>query len=261
MSAPNTLIRGAARSAPTKQEANSQRRSQRGKAARSPSVMLRAFPMLMSLLPTHPKLKGEATLSDRLSIADDTSLAMFHRMRRGLVRQVLGTQQPIFLLRSAIKTITASVSTIADVIPVDPNGTASILDWSSWKAVFDEYRVLRARCHIVNEFAPPASSTASACPLNWTCWCVDYDDATALGSVAAAMSYDTFKPIPLCGYPDAQFHTLDALMEGIPDLQWVTTATTVPAAWFKVVNANATAGNLVYYSCYLEYEIEFRQVD
>lgn len=223
--------------------------------------MAKAFPMLSSLLPVHPKLKAEASLSDRLALADDTTLTMFNRMRRGLVRQVLGTQQPIFILRSVVKAITASTSTIADVVPVDPNGTAAIIDWSSWKAVFDEYRVHRARLHIVNEFAPPSSSTASSCPTNWCAWGVDYDDAVAPGSLASVMSLDTFKPIPLCGFPDDQFHYLDALMEGIPDLQWVTTATTVPAAWFKVCNANATAGNLVYYSCYLEYEIEFRQVD
>lgn len=223
---------------------------------------LRALhPLLDQMLPQHPVLKTSASLGDRLALVPDDKLPSFKRIRNGYVREVFGTQQPIIRIMGATVAIAATASTIASSTPIDLDGTAGAFDWNSWKAVFDECRIIRAKFHVINEFSPIASSTASSCILNWTIWAVDYDDASALGSVGAALVYDTHREIPLVSTGENFHHVIDVLPEGTPDMTWDTTASTTPIAWVKAVNVNATAANVQYFTVFVEYDVEFRQVD
>ncbi len=179
------------------------------------------------------------------------------KFMRHHVREFLGTQQPVLTARTSFTTLTTSGTNLTQVVAMDVTG---ISGWSSFANLFDEYRVRKAILHIQPLYALyGASATAlAAMPIIVV---IDYDDSSAIGSLAAAIQYDTEKIIYL-GSAKASSHTAKpAHPEGQPDLAWVTTATPTVPFWFKfwslttLVPTTAAVGY-----CYLEVEIEFRQL-
>ncbi len=173
------------------------------------------------------------------------------------VREFLGTQQPTFTLRTSFTTLTTSGTNLTQVIAMDVTG---ISPWSSLANLFDEYRVMKAKLHIVPLYQSyGASATALAAMPVITV--IDYDDSTALGSLAAAVQYDTMKIIHLGGSNSKVHSAKEAHPEGIPDLTWVTTATPTVPFWWKfwslttLVPTSAAVGY-----AFIEAEVEFRQV-
>ncbi len=176
---------------------------------------------------------------------------------RGHIRNVLGTQQPVITCRTGMTTLTTSGTNLTQVVAMDVSGTAG---WSSFAALFDEYRVRRARLHVIPLYQSYGASATALAALPVIC-VIDYDDSTALASLTAALQYDTHKIMYL---GDADTCTMDskpACPEGQPDLAWVTTASPVSVFWWKfwsitnLVPATAAVGY-----CFIEFDIEFRQL-
>ncbi len=179
------------------------------------------------------------------------------KFMRGHVREFLGTQQPIFKLRTGFTTLTSSGTNLTQVVAMDVTGTTA---WSSFANIFDEYRVRRASLHIVPLYQSygSAATALAAMPIIVV---VDYDDATAIASLSNAIQYDTEKIIYLGNANLKLLSAREAYPEGQPDLAWVTTASPTTPFWWKfwslttLIPSSAALGY-----CYIEAEIEFRQV-
>jgi hypothetical protein len=176
---------------------------------------------------------------------------------RGMVREVLGTQQPIIRCRTGGSNLTTNGSSVLPtVIQMDVTGIAS---WSSFAALFDEYRVRKAHLHVLPTFMGSTTVIGTGTPtVQFIRVAVDYDDATAISSSTAALQYDAAINFPL-GSANPKEWLLTALPEGQPDLAWVTTATPTVPFWFKFYNlstgltASANVG-----IAYIECDVEFR---
>lgn len=173
------------------------------------------------------------------------------------VRDFMGTQQPIITARTSFTTLTTSGTNLTQVVAMDVTG---ISGWSSFANLFDEYRVRKAWLHIQPLYQAYGASATSiaAMPIIVV---VDYDDATAIATLANAIQYDTARVIYLGSAKTSTHTAAPARPEGQPDLAWVTTATPTVPFWFKfwslttLVPSSAAVGY-----CYLELDIEFRQL-
>lgn len=175
----------------------------------------------------------------------------------GSIRNVLGTQQPVICLRTGFSTLTTTATpNLIQVVSMDVTG---ITQWASFANIFDEYRVRKASLKVVPAYVNfgAAATALSAMP----CICVvDYDDGTALSSLSNAIQYDSAE-IMYLGSNDSRTLSITAFPEGQPDLAWVTTSSPTVPFWFKfwsistLIPNNAAIGY-----CYLEVEIEFRQI-
>ncbi len=176
---------------------------------------------------------------------------------KGHVREFLGTQQPIFKLRTSFTTLTTSGANLTQVVAMDVTGLSP---WSSFANIFDEYRVRKAVLHIVQLYTGygGTASTLAAMPIIVV---VDYDDSSALASLANAIQYDTAKIVHFGSANPKVHNSKEAIPEGQPDLAWVTTASPTVPFWWKfwslttLVPSTAAVGY-----CYIEAEVEFRQV-
>lgn len=175
----------------------------------------------------------------------------------GSIRNVLGTQQPVMKVRTGFTTLsTTGTPNLVQVVGMDVSG---ITQWASLANLFDEYRVRRADLKITPQYVGygASASTLSAMPVICV---VDYDDGTALTALSNAIQYDSAK-ILYMGSSKPSTHIVTALPEGQPDLAWVTTATPTIPFWFKFWSISTlipTSGTIGY--CYIELEIEFRQL-
>ncbi len=198
------------------------------------------------------KVKTEHNISLLTTPSLDTLKFM-----RGHIRNFLGTQQPIIRCRTSFTTLTTSGTNLTQVVAMDVTGVTA---WSSLANLFDEYRVRRATLHIQPLYQSyGASATAlAALPIIVV---VDYDDSTAIATLANAIQYDTYKILYLGTSNPKNLKSKPALPEGIPDLTWVTTATPTVPFWWKfwslttLVPSTAAVGY-----CFIEAEIEFRQL-
>lgn len=177
---------------------------------------------------------------------------------RGHVSEILGTQQPTFTMRTGMTTlVTNATPNLVQVVAMDVTGLAA---WSSIANIFDEYRVKRAKLCIVPSYSGYGASatTIAAMPVIVV---VDYDDATAIASLTNALQYDTHKEIYMGSSNSKTFYSKEARPEGQPDLAWVTTATPTVPFWFKFWSVtNLIPSSAQMGSCYIECDIEFRQV-
>lgn len=175
-----------------------------------------------------------------------------------MTRKVLGTQEPVLLLRTGTSAITTSIGGIVTtVIAADVSG---IVGWASWAVLFDEYQILGCVAHVVSNY----SSTQSTTRVNVVS-VIDYDDANALSSAAQGLGYDTFKVYALDSFGgkenSSQLPSQHAHPQGQPDLIWVTTATPTTPFWFKWYNFGSAGGtSTTYANVFLEFKIRFRQV-
>jgi len=174
---------------------------------------------------------------------------------RGMVRDFLGTQQPIFRLKTGFTTVSTTTTTLVQVVAMDVSG---IPNWSSWATLFDEYRIRVAQL-VCQPAYDKSGSAATALYANIMDLVVDYDDSAALASSSQAINYDTHRNVCFSGLK-LQFSAL-AQPEGQPDLAWVTTATPTIPFWFKFYSVSALIpnGTAIGY-CHIRLEIEFRQI-
>ncbi len=176
---------------------------------------------------------------------------------RGHVRNFLGTQQPVFTFRTGFTTLTTTGTNLTQVVAMDVTGVTA---WSSLANIFDEYRVRRAVLKMVPSYVGfgASATTLAAMPCIVV---VDYDDATAIASLSNAIQYDTSKVVMFGTSNPKVMMSEHAQPEGQPDLAWVTTAAPTTPFWFKfwsitsLIPSSAAIG-----SCFIEAEIEFRQV-
>jgi len=175
----------------------------------------------------------------------------------GSIRTVLGTQQPVMKLRTSFTTLsTTGTPNLVQVVSMDVTGTTQ---WASFANIFDEYRVRRATLKVVPQYTGFGSTAAALSAMPVIC-AVDYDDGTAISSLANAIQYDSAKVIYL-GSAKPSTMKITASPEGQPDLAWVTTATPTVPFWFKFWSLSTlipTSATIAY--CYIEHEIEFRQI-
>ncbi len=179
------------------------------------------------------------------------------KFMRGHVREFLGTQQPILRVRTGLTTLTTTGTNLTQVVAMDVTGIAA---WSSLANVFDEYRVRRAVLWIVQTYSGygSAATAMAAMPVIVV---VDYDDATAIASLTNAIQYDTSKVIHLGTHSPKLHSSKVAHPEGQPDLAWVTTSSPTVPFWWKFWSiTNLVPSTAQIGSCYIEAEVEFRQV-
>ncbi len=179
------------------------------------------------------------------------------KFMRGHIRNFLGTQQPIIRCRTSFTTLTTSGTNLTQVVAMDVTGISA---WSSLANLFDEYRVRRATLHLqpLYQSYGASATTLAAMPIIVV---VDYDDATAIASLANAIQYDTHKIVYFGNAHTKNMKSKPAQPEGIPDLSWVTTASPTVPFWWKfwslttLIPSTAAIGY-----CYIEAEVEFRQL-
>jgi len=161
-----------------------------------------------------------------------------------------GTQVISIRLYTTIALLTSNGSSqINFVIPFDP---ANFLQWSSFQTIFDEYRPLRGRVHLVSSFIGGTTSEGILAVAT------DFDNSTAFSSYTVVSAFDTCHVYRLGGMD----HYIDVQFDGMPDFEWVNTAATSAAAWVKAwgdgttgITASATWG--VYRAWF---DVQFRQV-
>lgn len=206
----------------------------------------------MSLLFAH-LLRMFAIRFDMLSSLDSEKRKFY----RSYVPEFLGTQQPTFRLRTGFTTLTTTATpNLVTVIGMDSSG---ITQWTGLAAIFDEYRILKAKLHVQPTYQSFGASATAIAAMPVIC-VVDYDDATALSSLTNAIQYDTARTLYM-GASNCKTHIVEARPEGQPDLAWVTTASpTIPFYWkfWSVSTLIPTSLGMGY--AYIEVEIEFRQV-
>lgn len=191
-------------------------------------------------------------LDHTLKVTDDQT-----KFLRSHVSVVFGTQEPTLTLRTGITTLTSSGTNLTQVVAMDVTGIAA---WTSFANIFDEYRVKRAKLHIVPLYSG-YGATASALAAMPIIVVIDYDDATAIGSLTNAIQYDTQKILHMGSAFPKEMNSKLAMPQGQPDLAWVTTATPTVPFWFKfwsITTLIPSTAALGY--AYIEAEVEFRQV-
>jgi hypothetical protein len=178
---------------------------------------------------------------------------------RGLVRQVLGTQEPVFKLRSDISVIVSTAgSVINTVINMDVTG---IHDWASWVSLFDEYQLLHAEfVGVPYQAVTPTTLGAANNDTTPAVVVVDYDNATALTSASDAIAYDSHK-IWFFSKANTKLLKMKVQPQGIPDFTWYDTAAPVISSWIKMYGlANTAVASATLCAGYVEYTIRFRQI-
>lgn len=176
---------------------------------------------------------------------------------RSNVRTFLGTQQPTIRVRTSFTSLVTSGTNLTQVVAMDVTG---ITAWSSFANIFDEYRVKHANLHIQQLYAGYGASATSIAAMP-VIVVVDYDDATAIASLANAIQYDTSKIVYLGGANPKHHSAKPAQPEGQPDLAWVTTQTPTVPFWWKFWSlSNLVPSSSGVGFCYIEAEIEFRQI-
>lgn len=181
------------------------------------------------------------------------------RYMRNQVPKILGTQQMRFKLKTGLTTLINGSPTLNQVIAMDISGLAS---WSSWAALFDEYRIHKAKLVLlpIQCYIPSSAGTGTVNVGIPAGVVVDYDDATAIASTSALMLYDTMRVVFL-GRSDETIFKITALPEGQPDLAWTTTSSPTVPFWFKTYQLlNPPANSMALAQIYLEVDVEFRQV-
>ncbi len=178
---------------------------------------------------------------------------------RNQVPIILGTQQMRFKLKTGLTTLINGSPTLNQVVAMDVTGISA---WSSWANLFDEYRVHKAKLHILPMqcYVPSTASTGTVNVSIAAGVVVDYDDATAIANTTQMMQYDTLRTVFL-GRTDETHSTITAYPEGIPDLSWVTTSSPTVPFWWKFYHfVNPPANSMALATLYIELDIEFRQV-
>jgi len=130
-------------------------------------------------------------------------------------------------------TIQASAGGIVNNVFGDDPSAASWSDWAGLVAVWDEYRVLAMQLMFVPINKYNRASTDTIQPIIVI---IDRDDATAVGSEALAMNFESHSVH--CG---SETWTKSVKMAGVEDAVFLTTATTVPSMWIKLYSAGNSA--------------------
>lgn len=143
--------------------------------------------------------------------------------------------------------ISSGAGLISVVVSDDPAG---FVDWSHLSAVYDEYRVLG---FTVNYMPLNRYNTATTTIVGPIYTVIDRDDGTALTTEAQALEYESVKQVYL-GKP---WKREIRSMTSIEDATFITTATTVPRNWFKIVGS-AMSNTITYGRYYITALVQFR---
>lgn len=177
---------------------------------------------------------------------------------RSLVKEVLGTQEPVVILRTGITTInTTGAGNILQVVNCDISGAQH---WAFWSTIFDEYKQVTCRAHFV-PWTMPCMTTFAATPATTlpVMVVVDYDDGSPPAGVSDLLAYDSQK-VFYFGSHNPKTHTIHAQFQGIPDFTWQPTASPVIPAYFKMATFVGTPYlTLPVADVFLEFEVRFRQ--
>jgi hypothetical protein len=172
---------------------------------------------------------------------------------RSLTREIFGgIQMPVIDVASDIALIVGVAGVIAPAVEYK---WGSAIDQGSWAQVFDEVKVGVGKFMIYPIFTDAATDL--------TIFCIDYDNATALASSAAALAYDTREVYnnesvasPL---PNSRA-ILPVFPLGIPDKSWIdTTDTTTVVAYLKGYGTTTTTAAT--FRTYFLMKVKFRQVN
>jgi hypothetical protein len=143
--------------------------------------------------------------------------------------------------------VSSGAGLISAVVSDDPAG---FVDWSHLSAIYDEYRVLgfTVDYHPLNQY-----NTATTTVVGPAYTVIDRDDGTALTTESQALEYESLKVIYL-GKP---WKREVRSMTSIEDASFITTATTVPRNWFKIVGTSMS-NTITYGRYFISALVEFR---
>jgi hypothetical protein len=171
-----------------------------------------------------------------------------------MARQLLGgTTISKLRLRSVPTAVTSSTGIVNFVYALQ---WTNCIDYTSWGAVFDEYKFGNGRFRFFSTTTPGGSLAGT---LATGMAAVDYDSSDAFGSVGACAAFDTSKLV----FFESDFAnevTWPIVFQGPPDQVWTSTATDLAAAYLKFVNmTNCGTRTLGYVD--FEVDVTFRQID
>ncbi len=165
-----------------------------------------------------------------------------------------GVQEPRVQVRSTFGTLTTAAG--GNLATVTSYNWGSVIDQSSWAAVWAEVKVLNGHFEVW-----PIINNVHAIAI----FAVDYSSSTALGSYNAALAYDAHEVYNPGGSTAGSLRPRDhailhVVPQGIPDKQWIATSdTTTTPAYLKVWSTNANM-NTDLYKVFFVMDVKFRQV-
>jgi len=151
-----------------------------------------------------------------------------------------GTQAPT--IRVYLTTTTVTGNSGGHVVTVYNIGTGTVINWSDFSAVFDEYRPIRGEIYY-----QCATDVETSNEDDFAVGVIDYDETAALSSFDQGSDYDTRKFFFLLGIKPNKTEAQPCLwpveFEPLPDQTWLDTkaGSTTFASW-KVYDANPVGG-------------------
>jgi hypothetical protein len=168
-----------------------------------------ALSNILDVAPEHSKTKFLSAVPEKQ--------AFYRKQFSALVSTVFGTNEPLIKVHliPVIMTGTSSVfNPTYDVV------YSNVHDNAAWSTLFDEYQMIHGNLTYHPQWLQATGTTGYV-----GVGVIDYDDNTALTSIAAAWGYDTAKWFPLAPV-HYQTCTWEFHAQGQPDLQWVDSSTT-----------------------------------
>lgn len=209
-------------------------------------------PMTHKPYPTY-KEQIQSTWQERMKAISAQGQAALKRSRGHLVDKMFGTQEPMLRLRSD-PTTDGYTAGIADV-NVEAVHFQGLHDQGSWAAVFDEYIIRRGRVYWKSYLDAIGTNNRGL-----AAGVIDYDDNTAITTLANLIAYDTCKVFTPATSVDETF-AWSFEIQGPPDTAWTTTSSDYTPCYFKWNCFSGTSTIGTAYSIWYECEVEFRQVE
>lgn len=155
---------------------------------------------------------------------------------------------------SVTDVVSSGAGIINTVFTTDPSATP---DWSSYAAIFDEYRVLALMVEYqpINRYAPVASPGGITQQVPWFI-VIDLDDVAPITTRPQVTAYGGSVEIHNTTDPWKR----SVRMSGGPDDNWVTTAT--PTSTYAVKTfAQSASASVTYGTCLVRALVQFRSSD
>jgi len=158
----------------------------------------------------------------------DEKLALARRQVNLLVHSLFGTLEPVVPIKLIPQAFSLSGGL---VIPTYAIEYSAVHDNAAWSTLFDEYKLMHGWVRYEPQWQQSYGSAAGG-PLYLGIGVIDYDDSTALTTMASANGYDTAKWFPLS---PIEYHTetWEFFSQGQPDLEWTDSSTNKQIGWWK----------------------------
>ena len=210
-------------------------------------------------------LKAAASDDRPLHVSVDNSLFATAPVDIAPIPRGISSANKVFNITGAYETTNAfTTSTSVPIYPAFNYTLDSLGQYASWTSIFDQYRIVQIEARFL-----PRGSSSLATPFNvgLITSVIDYDDSTALSSVATALDYAneltcevgrpflrTFKPKAAMALYGGAFSSFGNLAS-----PWIDAASTA-VQHYGLKMAVPTTNTAVQYDAVVKFWLQFRNV-